>query len=90
MIIFVLSQVGVVTPKFMREYRKHAFIVILIIAAVITPSPDVFSQLLVTAPLLLLYEISIFVSARVNNKREKARLASEIAEENEARFKNNN
>ncbi len=90
MIIFVLSQVGIMTPKFMREYRKHAFIVILIIAAVITPSPDVFSQMLVTAPLLLLYEISIFVSARVNNKREKARLASEIAEENEARFKDNN
>lgn len=74
----------------MREYRKHAFIIILIIAAIITPSPDIFSQLLVTAPLLLLYEISIFVSARVNNKREKARLASEIAGENEARFKNNN
>lgn len=70
MVTYVLSRVGLLTPKFMREYRKHAFIVILIIAAVITPSPDVFSQMLVTAPLLLLYEISIFVSARVNRQRQ--------------------
>ncbi|QJD78341.1 twin-arginine translocase subunit TatC [Spirosoma rhododendri] len=69
-IAFVLSKVGVVTPKFMREYRKHAWIVILIIAGVITPSPDLYSQILVALPLALLYEISIVVSGRV----EKARL----------------
>lgn len=70
MIAFVLSQVGVLTPAFMREYRRHAIVVILILAAIITPSPDMISQLLVTLPLLALYEVSIVVSARVNKRRE--------------------
>lgn len=69
MIAYVLSQVGVLTPKFMRDYRRHAFVVILIISAIITPSPDIMSQLLVAAPLSLLYEVSIVVSARVNARR---------------------
>ncbi len=71
MITYVLSRVGVVTPKFMRTYRRHALIVILIIAAVITPSPDMISQLLVTVPLLILYEVSIWVSGNVQRKRER-------------------
>lgn len=70
MIAYVLSMVGILTPKFMREYRRHALVVILIIAAIITPSPDMISQLLVTLPLLGLYEISIIVSARVNKQRQ--------------------
>lgn len=70
-VVFVLSRVGVLTPGFMREYRKHAMIVILIVAAIITPSPDIYSQILVAIPLLLLYEISIFVSAKI--EREKLR-----------------
>lgn len=70
MIAFVLSQVGVLTPAFMREYRRHAIVVILILAAIITPSPDMISQLLVTLPLLGLYEVSILVSARVNKRRD--------------------
>lgn len=70
-VVFVLSKVGILTPSFMREYRKHAMIVILIVAAVITPSPDIYSQILVAIPLLMLYEISIFVSAKI--AREKLR-----------------
>ena len=70
MIAYVLSMVGILTPQFMREYRRHALVVILIIAAIITPSPDMISQLLVTLPLLGLYEISIGVSARVNKQRQ--------------------
>ncbi|MDQ6480954.1 twin-arginine translocase subunit TatC [Dyadobacter sp. LHD-138] len=70
-VVFVLSKVGVLTPSFMREYRKHAMIVILIVAAVITPSPDIYSQILVAIPLLLLYEVSILVSRKV--EREKLR-----------------
>jgi sec-independent protein translocase protein TatC len=70
-ITFVLSKVGLITPKFMKEYRRHALVVILIVAAVITPSPDISSQLLVAAPLTLLYEISIGVSARVEKQRLK-------------------
>jgi sec-independent protein translocase protein TatC len=74
-VVFVLSKVGVLTPEFMREYRKHSMIVILIVAAVITPSPDIYSQILVAIPLFLLYEISIFVSGRV----AKEKLAEELA-----------
>jgi len=54
----------------MRKYRKHAIVVIFIVSAIITP-PDVFSQTLVAIPLLLLYEVSIVVSARVLKKKEK-------------------
>ena len=70
-VVFVLAKVGVLTPAFMREYRKHAMIVILIVAAVITPSPDIYSQIIVAIPLFLLYELSIFVAGKV--EREKLR-----------------
>ncbi|MFM1914275.1 MAG: hypothetical protein RIR51_2128 [Bacteroidota bacterium] len=71
MISFVLSQIGILTPKFMKEYRRHALVVILIIAAIITPSPDMISQILVAFPLLGLYEISIWVSRRVEKRKIK-------------------
>ena len=67
---YVLSKIGLVTPKFLRSYRKYAYVVILIVAAVITPSPDWTSQTIVSVPLILLYEISIFISAKV--ERQKA------------------
>jgi sec-independent protein translocase protein TatC len=79
MIAFVLSQVGILTPSFMREYRKHALIVILLVAAIITPSPDVISQLLVAFPLFGLYEISIIVSGRVLRRK----MREEAAEAND-------
>lgn len=69
-IAFFLTKIGVITPAFMRKYRKHAIVVIFIVAAIITP-PDVFSQMLVAIPLLLLYEISIFVSVGVMKRREQ-------------------
>ncbi|ADB40947.1 twin-arginine translocase subunit TatC [Spirosoma linguale] len=72
MIAYVLSKVGVLTPKYMREYRKHAWIVILVVAGIITPSPDIYSQVLVALPLTLLYEVSILVSARIEKARLKA------------------
>ena len=56
----------------MKNYRKYAFVVILIVAAVITPSPDWTSQTIVAVPLIILYEISIFISKRVDKKRIKA------------------
>lgn len=61
-LIYFLTRFSLVTPEFMRKYRKHALIVILIIAGVITPSPDVTSQVLVALPLYFLYELSIVVS----------------------------
>jgi sec-independent protein translocase protein TatC len=78
-IAFFLTKIGVVTPKFLRKYRKHAIVVIFIVAAIITP-PDVFSQTLVAIPLLILYEVSIFISARVMKQKEKER--NEFMEDN--------
>lgn len=71
--IFMLTKAGIVNAKFLRDYRRHALVVILIVAAIITPSPDMISQILVAIPLFLLYEISILVSLRV----EKARIAEQ-------------
>lgn len=76
-VVFVLSKIGILTPVFMREYRRHSMIVILIVAAVITPSPDIYSQILVAIPLFLLYEISILVSSKV--EREKLREEQQLA-----------
>jgi len=70
-VIYFLSRIGLVTPLFLRTYRKHAMVVILIVAAFITPSPDVSSQILVALPLFLLYEISIWVSALVEKQKKK-------------------
>ncbi|MBC7865327.1 MAG: twin-arginine translocase subunit TatC [Bacteroidia bacterium] len=67
-LVYFLSRIGILTPKFMRKYRKHAVVILLILAAVITPSPDWLSQMIVFIPLFLLYEISIFVSANVVKK----------------------
>lgn len=71
MLVYFLTKIGVLTPQFMRHYRRHAIVVLLIIAAIITPSPDATSQVLVCIPLLALYEISIFVSAYVVKKADK-------------------
>lgn len=68
-VIYFLSRIGLVTPKFLRDYRKYAYVIILIIAAIVTP-PDVISQMIVTIPLVILYEISIFISKIVNKNRE--------------------
>ena len=70
-VVYFLSLFGIITPQIMRKYRKHALIVILIVAAVITPSPDVTSQMLVAFPLYFLFEVSIFVSYFVVRKKAK-------------------
>jgi len=68
---FILSKIGIISPTFLRSTRKYAIVVILIVAAFITPSPDWMSQLIVFVPLWLLYELSIIVSARVYKKEEE-------------------
>ncbi len=67
-VVFFLSQVGIVTPELMRAYRKHSIVVILFISALITP-PDVISQCLIGIPIWILYEISILISASIQKKR---------------------
>ncbi len=69
MITYFLSKLGFLTPAFMRHYRRHAIIVILIISAVVTPTPDIITQSLLAAPMLILYEISIFVSKFAQKKK---------------------
>ena len=67
---FILTRIGLITPMFLRSTRKYAIVVILLVAAIITPSPDWMSQLIVFIPLFLLYELSIIVSARVYKKEQ--------------------
>ncbi len=78
-VVFFLARIGVVTPEFMRKYRRHSIVVVLLLAAVITP-PDVFSLILVVIPLILLYEVSIFIAARVIRKRAEDDAAEEADE----------
>ncbi len=67
-ISYILSKIGLLTPAFMRFYRKHAIVFLLIVAAIVTPSTDVVTQLIIGLPMILLYEISIHISAYVNRK----------------------
>ncbi len=69
-LVYFLTKMTLLTPEFMSKYRKHAVVVILIAAAVITPSPDVTSQMVVAVPMYLLYEVSIFVSRYVVKNRK--------------------
>lgn len=80
-LVLFLSKIGLLTPQFMRKYRRHAYVVLLIVSAIITP-PDVFSQLLVCFPLIILYEISVFVSRSVVKKKEKMRIEEEKGNDN--------
>jgi sec-independent protein translocase protein TatC len=68
-VMFFLSKIGLVTPQFLRKYRKISIVIILLVAAVITP-PDIVSQVIVTIPLLILYEVSILISAWVLKKEK--------------------
>ncbi|MFN3781941.1 MAG: twin-arginine translocase subunit TatC, partial [Candidatus Kapaibacteriota bacterium] len=70
MVSFVLSRFGLLSAKFLRKYRRHSIVVILILAAILTPTPDPINQLIFAAPLFVLYEISIFVAA-ITEKRMK-------------------
>ncbi len=69
-VIYFLTQVGIVTPTFLRQYRKHAIVIILIIGAIVTP-PDPISQTIISIPLFFLYEFSIFISAVVMRRKAK-------------------
>jgi sec-independent protein translocase protein TatC len=73
-VIYILSKLGIMTPKFMRNSRRYATVIILIIAAVVTPTPDLFTMFTVSVPLFLLYEISIIVSSKVEKKRREKEL----------------
>ena len=71
LLVMVLARIGIVTGSFLRKYRKHAFIIILIAAAIITPSTDPFSLTIVTIPLYLLFEASIVIASRIEKRKAK-------------------
>ncbi len=70
-LVYFLTNIGIVTPVQLRSYRKHSVVTILILGAIITPSSDPLSQMLVAVPLYLLYEISIMISAGVVRRRAR-------------------
>ena len=71
-LIFILSKIGIMTPEFMRASRRYAIVIILVIAAIITPTADIITLLTVSAPMFILYELSIMVSANVKRSKELA------------------
>lgn len=76
-IIYFFTKIGLVTPQFLRKYRKYALVIVLILSAVITP-PDIASQVIVAIPILILYQVSIYISAIVikNQKRKESKAKS--------------
>lgn len=72
-VIYFLSKIGLVTPTLLRGFRRHTIVIVLLVSGIITPSPDVISQLLVSVPLYILYEVSILVSQRVVRNKAKNR-----------------
>ena len=75
-IIYFMTKVGLVTPDFLRKYRKMALVIVLIVSAVITP-PDVASQIIVAVPVLILYQVSIYISSIVLKREAKAKKNAE-------------
>jgi sec-independent protein translocase protein TatC len=71
-VIYFLTRVGLVTPEWLKKYRKYALVIVLIISAIITP-PDIASQVIVSIPVLILYEISILIAKRVVKIQQKKR-----------------
>ncbi|MGV3632107.1 MAG: twin-arginine translocase subunit TatC [Bacteroidota bacterium] len=69
-VAYIFAKLGIITPAFLRKYRKHAIVGVLILAAIITP-PDIIGQIIVAIPIILLYELSIFVVVGVEKKRNK-------------------
>jgi len=70
-LVLFLTKIGIITPKSLRKYRKHTMIGILIIAGLITPSPDVFSQMVVAVPLYALFELSLAISSKIYRKKQE-------------------
>ena len=76
-VIYFLSMSGLVTAAMLKAYRRHSIVVILILAAVITP-PDVISQILIAMPILVLYEAGIQIAKRLEKKRAEKELEDNL------------
>ncbi|MDB5205807.1 MAG: tatC [Flavisolibacter sp.] len=71
LVMILLAKIGIVSASYLRRVRKYSIIIILVVAAIITPGPDVISQMTVAIPLLLLYEISILLTKRIERERKE-------------------
>jgi len=69
-IIYFLTKLGLVTPEFLRKYRRYAVVIVLIVAAIVTP-PDVVSQTIVAIPMLIIFELSVIISSIVYKRKIK-------------------
>ena len=72
-VILIFSRLGIITAAWLKKYRKHSFVAVLILSAIITP-PDLFTQIIVSIPIVLLYEFGIFIAKRIEKKRYKESL----------------
>lgn len=79
-VTYILSRIGLLTPAFMRFYRKHAIVTLLVVAAIVTPSTDIVTQLVIAIPMILLYELSIWISGHVNRKSNELANTADSAE----------
>src|SRR5690349_7216159 len=83
-VMFFLTKAGIVTPSFLRKYRKHSIVIILVIGPIVTPTADPLSQSLISIPLYLLYEISILISAGVVRQKEREEAEELLKEQNQS------
>jgi sec-independent protein translocase protein TatC len=72
-VILIFSRLGIITAAWLKKYRKHSFVAVLILSAIITP-PDLFTQVIVSIPIVLLYEFGILIAKRIEKKRYKESL----------------
>jgi sec-independent protein translocase protein TatC len=72
-IIYFLSKVGIISSSFLKTYRKHSYVALLLLAAIITP-PDIFSMMLVSGPLISLYELGVVLAKQIERKRKNEEL----------------
>jgi sec-independent protein translocase protein TatC len=79
MVSYFLARFGIVTPAFMKHYRRHAIVAILIVAAVVTPTTDPLTMTVFALPMFVLYEISIWIAQIAQRKRAEAQAAREAS-----------
>ena len=79
--IFFMAKLGIVNAQMLRKQRRYAILIIFIVAAILTPSPDAFSQIIMAIPLMVLYEISIFLAKYAGKKKKETKDAADESEE---------
>lgn len=80
--LLAFAKLGFLTADFMKRYRRHAIVIILIVGAVITPTSDVFTLMMVSVPMYLLYEVSIWIVSRIG-KKQREESVEEVLENHE-------